>query len=97
MDLKKATAKLPTITPRLLDCVNFVRAYDSDVATLYGQKHFFDCTWSHKRGYRYNFEGTQPVLYLAADHTVASTEIGPRTLPDVLGPLTAKPSPYIYA
>jgi RES domain-containing protein len=33
---------------------------------------------------------------LAADHAVASTEIGPRKLAEILGPLKAKPSPYLY-
>ena len=62
-----------------------------------GHKHFFDCTWSFTRGYRYNFAGTQPVLYLAADHAVAAMEIGPRKLKDILGPhLKAATPPYIY-
>lgn len=36
------------------------------------------------------------MLYLAADHTVASTEIGPRKLADLLDPLKAGASPYMY-
>lgn len=96
MDLDKATKNLPAVAPSPLKCGNFVRAYNTDVVAKLGHTHFFDCTWSFHRGYRYNFAGEYPVLYLAADHTVASTEIGPRKLADVLGPLKAKPSPYIY-
>jgi len=96
VDINKTKAKLPLIAPRQLTQVKFVRAYNTDVATLHGKDHFFDCTWSQQRGYRYNFSGTEPVLYLAADSTVASTEIGPRTRADILGPLKAKASPYIY-
>ena len=96
MDTQKTRDKLASVAPSRITKAAFVRAYNTDVATLHGKDCFFDCTWSYQRGYRYNFKGTQPVLYLAADHTVASAEIGPRTLTDLLGPLSAKASPYIY-
>jgi len=96
VDIDKAKRNLPTVVPRAIQGIKFVRAYNTDVVTLLGCTHFLDCTWSFQRGYRYNFAQEDPVLYLATDHTVASIEIGPRKLADILGPLTAKPSPYLY-
>jgi len=97
VDLARAERRLASVQPTYLDGVNFVRAYNTDVVAKLGHEHFFDCTWSFERGYRYNFARTHPMLYLAADHTVASAEIGPRTLADVLGPhLKAAVPPLLY-
>jgi RES domain-containing protein len=92
-----ADGRFSRVDPVHLDRQVFVRAYNTDVKTKFGRRHFFDSEWSYARGYRYNFKGTQPVLYLAADSLAATFEIGPRTRADLLVPHLQNPvSPYIY-
>ena len=65
--------------------------------TAFHRKHLFDSTWSYKRGYRYNFKETHPLLYFAGDQVVASAEIGPRTYDEFLLPHLKIPHPpFIY-
>lgn len=97
MDLRRARANLAKVQPRAMHKECFVRAFDTRANTHWGRDHFFDCTWSFQRGYRYNFKQTHPVLYLAADHLVASSEVGPRTRLELLVPhLQAAVDPYVY-
>ncbi len=88
---------ISNIVPHELKQGIFVRAYNTAMKNKYGSNYLFDSVWSFERGYRYNYKGTHPVLYLASDHLVASTEIGPRTSADLLLPnLRTPPSLYIY-
>jgi RES domain-containing protein len=88
---------ISNIVPRSLNQEIFIRAYNTAMKYSYGSDYLFDSVWSFERGYRYNFKGTHPVLYLAGDHLVASTEIGARTSEDLLLPhLKTPPSTYIY-
>jgi len=97
MDVAKARENLHKVEPRALNRAVFVRAYCTRMITAFHRKHLFDSTWSYKRGYRYNFKETHPVYYLAGDHLVASTEIGPRTYDELLLPHLKIPHPpYIY-
>jgi hypothetical protein len=97
MDVRHVRKILRSIEPASVVNQAFVRAYNTKVKTAFGRNRFFDCTWSYRRGYRYNFKETHPVLYLAADHLVASSEIGPRTREELLVPhLQAAVDPYLY-
>jgi hypothetical protein len=71
-------AALASIQPVAIVRQLFVRAYKTIVSTHFYRETFFDCSWSYQRGFRYNFRATHPMLYLAADHLVASAEIGAR-------------------
>ena len=97
MDVRYAERHLRQVLPIRIESQAFTRAYDTRVKTHFNREYFFDCTWSLSRGYRYNFKGTQPVLYLAADQLVASSEIGPRTRTALLVPhLQKAQDPYLY-
>lgn len=97
MDLRRARVNLGSVTPRRLIEELFVRAYNTEIKTGWGRAYFFDCTWSFQRGYRYNFKKTHPVLYLASDQLIASSEIGARTRSEMLVPhLQSAAEPYLY-
>lgn len=88
---------ISNIAPRSLNRGIFVRAYNPAMKYIWGSDYLFDSVWSFERGYRYNYKGTHPVLYLAADELVASTEIGPRTSADLLLPhLKTPPQTYFF-
>jgi len=93
----KATAGLKNISPRVLSEMPFVKAYNTRVKTIFRRDWFFDSIWSFKRGYRFNFKETWPVLYLACDKITATVEIGPRTREDLLVPhLSGAEDPFLY-
>lgn len=97
MDVRYVRKTLRSVEPASIVNQVFVRAYNTKVKTAFNRDRFFDCTWSFRRGYRYNFKETHPVLYLAADHLVASSEIGARTREALLVPhLQAAVDPYLY-
>jgi RES domain-containing protein len=97
VDLRRARINLRGIDPKSVHEEPFVRAYNTKVKAFFGRKYFFDSEWSYKRGYRFNFKETHPVLYIAADHLVASSEIGPRTRKGLLVPhLQSDVDPYLY-
>jgi RES domain-containing protein len=88
---------LQNIEPSTVRQGSFVRAYDTRILTVFAREYLFDSVWSYERGYRYNFPKTCPVLYLAADHLVASSEIGPRTRSELLVPhIQSATDPYLY-
>lgn len=68
MDHADVLARFSRVEPVHLDRQVFVRAYNTDVKTKFGRRHFFDSEWSYARGYRYNFKGTQPVLIWPPTH-----------------------------
>ncbi len=94
----KATAKaLKGIPPKELLQTPFIRSFDTDSMTIYGQNAFFYSTHSFDRGFRFNFSQTWPVFYLAGDQLTASFEIGARTRDELLGPLlSSEKNPYLY-
>jgi len=103
MNLARATRALAGIAPRQLVSQPFVRAHNTDVLhvpLLLGEPrydHLFDCRYSFKRGYRFNFQGEMPVLYLGCDKETSSYEIGPRTHEAFLGSLAyARSNPYLF-
>lgn len=96
MDLATAKAGLKKVTPLMLSETPFVKAYNTDVIMSSRNNHLFACLWSYRRGYRYNYKRTCPVLYLSCDQLTASVEIGPRTRTDILGPYCPPKDPYLY-
>jgi RES domain-containing protein len=97
MDLRRTRVNLRKVIPRPLIEELFVRAYNTETKTRWRRDYFFDCTWSFQRGYRFNFKKTHPVLYLASDQLVASSEIGARTRSELLVPhLQSEADPYLY-
>lgn len=96
-DRKKAANGIKSVAPIQLDRMSFIRVHNSKAMTFFSSFWFFDCRWSYKRGYRFNFKKTWPILYLACDILTASTEIGPRTHKQLLVPeLDEEKDPFIY-
>jgi RES domain-containing protein len=97
LDIAIARKNLHKIEPLILKDAIFVRAYNTLKKTKFGRDYLFESEWSFKRGYRYNFRETYPVLYLAGDHITASAEIGARTYKELLLPHLKMPEPpFIY-
>lgn len=94
--MKSKIKVLKNIDPIKIKKEYLVRSINTSAIKNFDYKHIFDSHWSFDRGYRFNYKKTNPTLYFAANQTVASTEIGPRTYSELIHPYAFPYPPMLY-